>query len=64
MLPNCAVYPDAMPFCMGFNPYGPKWSIIHATNPLPDAVTVHNSSTSWPGWAMTMPGPCWAVTTK
>ena len=29
-----------------------------------DGVTVHNSSTSSPGWAMTMPGPSCAVTVK
>ena len=29
-----------------------------------DGVTVHNSSTSSPGWAMTMPGPSCAVNVK
>ena len=43
---------------------GPTWFIIHPASWLPDGVTVHNSSTSSPGWAMTMPGPSCAVTVK
>ena len=46
LLPKMVVYPDTMPFCMEFTPYGPLPFIIHATDPLPDGVTVHISSTS------------------
>ena len=60
-----ALYPDSMPLLKALIP-SILCSITHDI-PVwnaPGMNTVHDSSTSWPGRAMTIPGPSWAVTVK
>ena len=56
------LYPVSMPWRNCCTVYTP-WFIIHAAVWLPDGVTLQNSSTFRPGWAIIVPGTCWAVTT-
>ena len=53
--------PASMPLCNAPSVYGPKWFTSHPIWFTAVMVKLHNSSTSWPGWAITMPGSTYYV---